>query len=205
MPRKQHDYHYIYKTTNLVNNKFYIGMHSTSNLDDGYIGSGKILWYSIKKYGRENFKMEILEFLPDRSSLKLRESELVNESLLQDPLCMNLQIGGGGGFSNEEHQMKCSLNGGKSMKGRKNTILSDLMKSMHENKKIPIPDWSGKKHKPETIEKFKHIRKETSTGSKNSQYGKCWIFHEDFGNKSIEKNSLESYLSLGWKRGRKMK
>ena len=42
MSRKEHIYHYIYKTTNLINNKFYIGMYSTSNLDDGYLGRCKI-------------------------------------------------------------------------------------------------------------------------------------------------------------------
>ena len=109
MSRKQHDYHYIYKTICLVNNKFYIGMHSTSNLEDGYIGSGKRLWYSIKKYGRENFKMEILEFLPDRSSLKLREKEVVNSDLLKEELCMNLKEGGDGGFSSMEHKKKAQV------------------------------------------------------------------------------------------------
>jgi len=43
MPRKQKKYHYIYKTTNILNYKFYIGMHSTDDLDDGYVGSGKRL------------------------------------------------------------------------------------------------------------------------------------------------------------------
>lgn len=44
-------YHYIYKTKCLLTNKYYIGMHSTDNLDDGYVGSGKRLWYSINKHG----------------------------------------------------------------------------------------------------------------------------------------------------------
>ena len=42
---------FIYKTTNLINGKYYIGMHSTDNLEDVYIGSGKRLWFSIKNYG----------------------------------------------------------------------------------------------------------------------------------------------------------
>lgn len=59
-------------------------MHSTHNLNDDYIGSGKKLWYSINKYGRNNHVFEILEYLPDRNSLKNREKEIVNYDLLKD-------------------------------------------------------------------------------------------------------------------------
>jgi len=52
----------IYKTLNLVNNKIYVGQHYTS-ADDGYLGSGKILKLAIFKYGKHNFKREILEFV----------------------------------------------------------------------------------------------------------------------------------------------
>ena len=43
----------IYQTTNLINNKIYIGKHQTSDLDDGYLGSGKLLLQAIKKYGNK--------------------------------------------------------------------------------------------------------------------------------------------------------
>ena len=49
-------FRFIYCTKNLVNGKIYVGQHTTSNLDDGYLGSGKILHEAIKKYGKENFK-----------------------------------------------------------------------------------------------------------------------------------------------------
>ena len=70
MPRKQYTLHYIYKTTNLLNGKYYIGMHSTFNINDGYLGSGKRLWYSINKYGKQNHKIEIIEFCDNRDELK---------------------------------------------------------------------------------------------------------------------------------------
>ena len=61
-------FHFIYKITNLINNRYYYGMHSTNNLEDGYFGSGKLIRLSIKKYGQNNHRFEILEFLPNRES-----------------------------------------------------------------------------------------------------------------------------------------
>jgi hypothetical protein len=59
-------YHYIYKITCNVSNRYYIGMHSTDNLEDGYFGSGKRLWFSINYHGKKNHSKEILEFLESR-------------------------------------------------------------------------------------------------------------------------------------------
>jgi hypothetical protein len=53
MPRKTPHIHYIYKTTCNFNQKYYIGMHNTSNLEGGYMGSGKRIRYSIRKYGKD--------------------------------------------------------------------------------------------------------------------------------------------------------
>ena len=101
MARKQRNIHYIYKTTCNVTGRYYVGMHSAYNLEDGYMGSGKRLRYSIRKHGIENHTKEILEFLPTREDLVLREIEIVTKELISEDLCMNLREGGTGGFSSE--------------------------------------------------------------------------------------------------------
>ena len=61
----------IYKTTNLINGKFYVGKDKKNN--PNYLGSGKILKVSIKKYGKFNFKKEILEYCNSFEELNERE------------------------------------------------------------------------------------------------------------------------------------
>lgn len=87
----------VYKTTNILNGKFYIGVHGTNNINDYYIGSGKILKEAIKKYSKENFKKEILFVFDSHEEAFKKENELVNETLLNSELCYNCKIGGEGG------------------------------------------------------------------------------------------------------------
>ena len=98
MSRKHKKYHYIYKTTHIASGRFYIGMHSTDNLEDGYMGSGKRIRNIINKYGKESCSFEILEHFSDRKSLASGEKEIVNGELLKNPLCINLTTGGHGSW-----------------------------------------------------------------------------------------------------------
>ena len=84
----------IYKTTNKINNKYYIGKHQTKNLEDGYLGSGKLLKDPIKKYGKENFIKEILFVFFSEEEMNAKEKELVVVSEETYNLCP----GGHGGF-----------------------------------------------------------------------------------------------------------
>ena len=66
-------FNYIYITTNILNNKQYVGSHCTDNIDDGYIGSGRLFLKAVRKYGKENFSREVLEEC--ESDIKARERE----------------------------------------------------------------------------------------------------------------------------------
>jgi group I intron endonuclease len=142
--RRKH--HYIYKTICTVSNKYYIGMHSTDDIDDGYLGSGKVLQYSIKKHGKQNHIKEIIEYFPDRIQLALREKELITDDILNDPMCINLRYGGNGGMPGmnvtEETRAKLS----KAGKGRPH--------SEEHKAKIGIAN-AGKIRTPEMIQNHK--------------------------------------------------
>lgn len=89
-------YHYFYKITNNLNGHYYYGIHSTDNLNDGYMGSGTRLRYAYEKYGIENFTKEILKFFETRENAAKHEAEVVNELLIKDTNCYNISCGGDG-------------------------------------------------------------------------------------------------------------
>ena len=92
--RKNKKYHYFYKITNLINQHYYYGIHSTNNINDGYMGSGKRLLKSFEKYGIENFQKEILRFFETREEASDYESEIVTEELIRKDECYNIIVGG---------------------------------------------------------------------------------------------------------------
>lgn len=200
-------YHFIYKTTCLVTNKYYYGMHSTDDLEDGYLGSGKYLWRSLNKHGKDNHKIERLEFFNTREKLRKREEEIINEDLLNDPFCMNLTIGGRG-FYDEKHMMKCSLAGAKKGGESAGKIIGERMKDPNYqiDKKKKFSDaghewWIGKHHTLESKKKMSLSQQGKQKGEKNSQFGKCWITNGK-ENKKINKGDN---IPNGWKLGRKIK
>jgi hypothetical protein len=210
MARKEKKYHFIYKTTNVLSGKYYIGMHSTDNLNDGYMGSGTRLRYSINKHGEENHKREILEFVDSRIELKKREEEIVTMNEVAKVDCMNLKVGGYGGFKDDEHRKKCSDAGNIAYSERiKNDDefrsevtkrLMDNTKQAHENGNCKYDNFKGKTHNEESKVKMSNKAKER-VGKKNSQYGTCWITNNK-ENKKIKKEDLDIYIKDGWERGR---
>jgi len=184
-------------------------------MDDGYLGSGLRLRRSIRKYGVEYFKREILEFFEDRIELLKREKFLVNEEMLKDPLCMNLREGGRGGWTSEQ-QSKNGKRAAISQKilretdeawvnKRSEKISGALRQAYKDGRKIiKLPDWNGRKHSESTKKKIGDKNSVYQKGNKNSQFETCWIYNLELKiNKKIKINEVEQFP--GWIQGRKMK
>jgi len=75
-------FYIIYKITNQINNKIYIGAHITANIYDDYMGSGKYLQNSIKKYGLASFTKTVLHIFDNITEMFAKEFELVDEKHL---------------------------------------------------------------------------------------------------------------------------
>ncbi len=94
-------YFVLYKTICLENGKIYIGAHSCKDLEDGYLGSGSLIKTAIKKYGKEKFKREILEFYKSEVEMYEREKQFITEEFVKLSDNYNLSPGGMLGFSSK--------------------------------------------------------------------------------------------------------
>lgn len=138
--------HYLlYKITNLVNGKTYIGKHVTKDIEDNYWGSGSLIKKAIQKYGLENFKFEVLIDLKNEEELDLLEQAVVNEDFVSRPDTYNMKVGGDGGWA--------------PMPGEKNPMYGHSVKEYMTEEEIS--KWRA------------NISKATS-GENNPMYGYQW-------------------------------
>lgn len=179
---KEYKYHILYRTINLINNKFYIGIHSSNKKKDNYLGSGSTLKKAIKKYGRKNFIRETLYITNSRLELEELEELVVDKDLLINKYCYNLTEGGNCGptMFGEDNPMF----GKPKSEETKRKISKALSNENHPNwgKEGPnkgrefSKEWrdniakanTGRKHSKESIEKMKDKRK----GFKHSEEAK---------------------------------
>lgn len=104
----------LYMTVNIKNKKFYVGVHKVRNqLEDGYLGSGKVLKRAILKYGREFFIRVDLRTFETKGEVLAAEKLIVDEVFLKSSLTYNLAKGGGCGSSDAN---------GLSFKGRAHSL-----------------------------------------------------------------------------------
>lgn len=218
-------YYTVYKITNNINEKYYIGMHQTNNLEDGYMGSGKLISRAINKYGIENFSKIILHIFDNEEDMKNKEKELVVIS----ENTYNLMEGGEGGFGYINSK---GLADYKKAGKKGSDIQRELMKD--ENwYNFWYERYKNSRYDPKVIEKikkglkkarsegripykqlnsFESIEKKKETykknkhqqGQKNSQYDTCWITNGK-ENKKIKKEDLDYYIKKGYNKGRIIK
>ena len=84
----------VYKITNTLNGKIYIGLHKTDVLEDNYLGSGKLIRAAIKKHGAKNFVKEVLFVFDNEQSMIEKEIEIVTEEFCNRSDVYNIMPGG---------------------------------------------------------------------------------------------------------------
>ena len=157
-------YYTIYKTTNNINGKYYIGKHQTTDLNDGYLGSGKLIRRAIQKYGIDNFSKEILHVFDTEEEMNQKEKELVVVSEETYNLCE----GGKGGFGYIRKHLPNGMLGKSQTETQKNAARLANVRNKHIYqsewfkerlregvKKSSSRGFTGRKHSEESKQKMR--------------------------------------------------
>lgn len=217
-------YFTVYKITNTVNGKIYIGVHKTSDLNDGYMGSGKVIRAAVKKYGIENFNREYLKVFDNPEDMFNMESDLVNEDFIARGDTYNLKMGGQGGFDfinqNKLSPLSFELRSKGGQNAKKSNAIRKLIDDEYANyiyglslikcqkmtlackQMYPNGVFYNKNHSAETKAKMSEKAK-LRVGEKNSSYGSMWIMNSETHESKKIKNTDE--IPVGWIKGRKIK
>lgn len=221
-------FHFVYKTENMINGKIYIGVHSSNNPNDNYLGSGKLITKAIRKYGRNNFRRRILEFFSTREEAFAKEAEIVTKEFCLCEDNYNIDTGGRGNnktfLTPEELKNKIS----NTLKGRK--IPRDIVEKVRQNtlgriginngtinqrvKKEVLQEYLDRGWVEGTLYKMRDDLK-AKISKANKGVKKSDEFRENVGkrkrkstminngieNKMVKGELLEQYLSEGWVRG----
>jgi group I intron endonuclease len=215
-------FYIVYKTTNQVNGKFYIGTHKTVDLNDGYLGSGALLKRAIKKYGIENFKKEILFVFDNPEDMFAKEAEIVTEEFLSENNTYNLKKGGFGGWDYNnipsadriKKNQLARINANKIIKQKYSVTnpgqlpqtrraASATLKKRHSEGKVRYDTFRGKKHSQKTKDIIGRKNSMHQIGVGNSQYGTMWIY--SLTEKKSIKIKKTQCIPEGWNQGRKIK
>lgn len=218
-------YYYLYQIQNKINSKLYVGVHQTKNLNDGYMGSGKIITSAIKKHGIEHFEKTIIEHFDTAEEMFAREKEVVTDDFLTRKDIYNLRRGGTGGFDyiNKNVTLRKDKNkiarastdiilekkwgtNWRSVLGKLASVASKTDAAKFKRKqtlkerniKSDASHMNTSEINKKRIAKFKEIGHQQ--GEKNSQAGTMWITN-GIENKKIKK--VEP-IPTGWNKGRKI-
>ena len=225
MAEDKQKHYLIYQITNLANGKIYIGKHETTNIEDGYFGSGNLIQAAIKKHGLENFEFKILIDLKSREEMNLLEKLVVTEEFCKREDVYNIKVGGDGGWD------YINSNGySVPLKEQYLHLSTEQKKALYKKSAKTRANWSNEYRKKyvqqcqinslkwhqehpgyfagEKNPMYGHVDSEEThkkrvfnhLGSKNSQYGKMWICN-DLTRESVRILKTDP-IPNGWRKGR---
>lgn len=157
-------YYTIYKTINLINGKIYLGKHQTKNPNDSYMGSGIAIKNAIKKYGKENFKKEIIFIFDNEDEMNAKEKELINEKWVNDKNTYNKGVGGEGGphFLGKTHSEEAKRKVAEASKKRTHSEEAKKKISEANRRRWKNPEFKKKVGKKiSEIKKIKNLARST--------------------------------------------
>jgi len=173
---KKKKYNIVYRTRNIINGKEYIGFHQTNTLDDGYLGSGKLLKRAIQAHGPENFEREVIAVFDNKEDAIALERDLVDEEYVARRDTYNVSLGGNvcilygenNGFYGKTHSEETRKMISENSRGRKPTketrqLMSEASKLMWQDKEkrhAIVEALKNRKHSEET----KQLIREKNTG-----------------------------------------
>ena len=210
--------HYtIYQITNTVNGKIYVGCHKTSDLNDGYMGSGVMIKKAFNKYGKENFVKEYLHIFGNTEDMLEMESTIVNKEFVDNSNTYNLVEGGKGGWDRVDHKKGRAVANANGALEKATAALKELFTDEEWIKQKSITwkhtmkekyggfhicaSFKNKHHTEETKRSIGAKNSIHQSGTGNSQYGSMWITNGTKSKKILKTDAIPN----GWCKGRKMR
>jgi hypothetical protein len=178
----KHKYYYTYKVQCTAvgwEDYYYLGQHTTNNLDDGYKGSGKRLHEYYKQYPND-YTFTILEFYSNKTELNIAEQKLIGDLWKTDPYCLNLIYGGHGSWAvvNKLKRGKPSWNRGKKLSEEHKQKVSISLKGKHHSIETKHKISESNKNKQRSEETKKKLS-ESHKGKKCPTKGKHRVYRDD--------------------------
>lgn len=212
--------HYlVYKITNKLNGKIYVGKHKTNDESDDYFGSGLLIGRAVDKYGKENFVKEIIHRSTSEKEMNEMESKIVDEDFVARSDTYNLKLGGQGGFEyilknklfvTDKFYAACHENW-KIGRDKLSELMTDEEFKAQFSKKVSeglklfystnTGTFRGKKHSDSAREKMRQAKQGKCNGKNNPSFGTIWITN---GVESIKIKKSDE-IPIGYKKGRLLK
>lgn len=191
----------VYKITNKISGKIYIGKHQTKDPNDDYMGSGKLLGYAKKKHGIENFEKEVLFAFETEDEMDAKEAELVTEEFCRRDDTYNICPGGRGGFghinSNVLTTEKRKANA-KKLKYNESFMKGCSLGGINSNKLHPKTGKNNPNYGKSVSEEIKEKMSFSQRGENSKFKGSFWI-NDGKRQKRIPKGSE---IPKNWFKGR---